>query len=107
MAIPPTLGGYIVDLVAASRPTNNGCPDFIKQYVAWGAGLRASQNIALAAKSSAAQDGRATANIEDIRKAIVPVLRHRIGLSFRAEVDQVTVEDVIRRLVKHVPAPKA
>jgi MoxR-like ATPase len=79
----------------------------VKQYVAWGAGLRASQNIALAAKSSAAQDGRGTINIADIRKAIVPVLRHRIGLSFRAEVDKVSVEEIIRKLVAQVPAPKA
>ena len=96
-----------MDLVAASRPTGKGCLDFVKQYVAWGAGLRASQNIALAAKSSAAQDGRATVNIADIRKAIVPVLRHRIGLSFRAEVDKVSVEEIIGKLVAQVPAPKS
>ncbi|MFB3891850.1 MAG: AAA family ATPase [Phycisphaerae bacterium] len=105
VTLPPHLGVYIVDLVSASRPVTQGCPDFIKQYVAWGAGLRASQNIALAAKSAAAQDGRAAVNAEDIRKAIMPVLRHRIGLSFRAEVDRVRVEDVIRQLVKAVPAP--
>jgi MoxR-like ATPase len=136
VTLPPVLGGYIVDLVAASRPTGSsrtepmggtpmpqntgkmpvppqktgkapGALDFVKQYVAWGAGLRASQNIALAAKSSAAQDGRATVNIADIRKAIVPVLRHRIGLSFRAEVDKVSVEEIIGKLVAQVPAPKS
>jgi MoxR-like ATPase len=116
VTVPARLGQYIVDLVAASRPpatwfggseqTGKDCPEFIKEYVAWGAGLRASQNIALAAKSAAAQDGRREATMLDVRKAIVPVLRHRIGLSFRAEVDRVTVEKVIEKLVATVPEPK-
>ncbi|MBE3123745.1 MAG: AAA family ATPase, partial [Planctomycetes bacterium] len=106
VALPAVLGRYIVDLVAASRPTLPGAPAFIKEYVAWGAGTRASQNIALAAKSAAAQDGRGTASAADVRKAIVPVLRHRIGLSFRAEVDRIAVEEIIRRLVESVPEPK-
>ena len=103
VVLPPRLGEYIVDLVSASRPTKE-CPDFIKHYVAWGAGLRASQNIALAAKSAAAQDGRMTVTAADVRKAIVPVLRHRIGLSFRAEVDRMGVEEVIKKLVAFVKA---
>jgi MoxR-like ATPase len=103
--LPMMLGRYIVELVTASRPTVAGAPEFIKEYVAWGAGTRASQNIALAAKSAAAQDGRDTVSAADVRKAIVPVLRHRIGLSFRAEVDRVGVEEIIRRLVETVPEP--
>ena len=106
VTLPPVLSSYIVDLVASSRPETEGCPDFVQEYVAWGAGLRASQNIALAAKSAAAQDGRGTVTLDDIRGAIVPVMRHRIGLSFRADVDRVTVEDIIGRLVGHVPEPK-
>jgi MoxR-like ATPase len=106
VVLPAHLGKYIVDLVSASRPTSPGAPDFVKEYIAWGAGLRASQNIALAAKSAAAQDGRATANIADVRKAIVPVMRHRIGLSFRAEVDRVSVEDIVSKLLAFVPEPK-
>jgi MoxR-like ATPase len=104
--LPPALGEYIVNLVASSRPADAQAPQFVKDYVVWGAGLRASQNIALAAKSFAAQDGRATVQIGDVRKAIVPVMRHRIGLSFRAEVDRVTVEDVIKRLVEASPEPR-
>jgi MoxR-like ATPase len=106
VALPAKLGEYIVELVAASRPGNEGAPQFIKDYVAWGAGLRASQNIALAAKSFAAQDGRDTVQMIDIRKSIVPVLRHRIGLAFRAEVDRVTVEDIIKRLVESTAEPR-
>ncbi len=104
--LPPLLGQYIVDIVDSSRPTRADAPDFVKDYVFWGAGLRASQNISLAAKSYAAHSGRDTVTIEDIRKTLTPVLRHRIGLSFRAEVDHCSVEEVIRRLVEFVPLPK-
>ncbi len=104
--LPPHLGRFIVDLTAATRPTVEGCPAFVKEYVAWGAGLRASQNLALACKSAAALDGRDTATIADVRKVIVPVLRHRIGLSFRAEVDRVTIEDLIARIDATIPEPK-
>ena len=107
VALPDHLGQYIVDLVGASRPTVEEGPDFIKEYVAWGAGLRASQNIALISKAMAALEGRETVSIEEIRRTILPVLRHRIGLSFRAEVDRVTVEDIIRRLVEEIPEPHA
>ena len=105
VALPPALGQYIVDLVAASRPNGAGAPDFVRDYIVWGAGLRASQNIALAAKSLAAQHARGTVDLADIRGVIHPVLRHRIGLSFRAEVDRVTIDDIIRRLIETVPAP--
>jgi MoxR-like ATPase len=105
VALPAELGAYIVDLVGASRPGDAAAPDFIRDYVVWGAGLRAGQNIALGAKSLAAQNGRATVAPEDIRRVIHPVLRHRLGLSFRAEVDRVTADDIIRRLIGAVPAP--
>jgi len=105
VTLPEKLGKYVVDLVATSRPSVEGAPDFIKEYVSWGAGLRASQNIVLAAKSLAAQDGRMTVGANDIRKALVPVLRHRIGLSFRAEVDHVDVESIIAKLIAAVPVP--
>jgi MoxR-like ATPase len=104
--LPAILGKYIVELVTASRPTAN-CLPFVKEYIMWGAGLRASQYLALAAKSAAAQDGRSVVSIADIRKSIIPVMRHRIGLSFRAEVDRVTVEDVINKLVASIKEPSA
>ncbi len=106
VSLPRELGQYIVDLVAASRPETPDAPDFVNQYIAWGAGIRASQNMALAAKSAAAQDARESVGVEHVRRVILPVLRHRIGLSFRAEVDKVGVEDVIGRLVESVPAPR-
>jgi MoxR-like ATPase len=105
VALPPELSKYIVALVDTSRPTRAEAPDFVKDYVYWGAGLRASQYLSLGAKSRAAQDGRVTVTAADIRGVIAPVLRHRIGLSFRAEVDGVSVDEVIRRLAEAVPAP--
>jgi len=106
VALPPQIGQFIVDLTSATRPTVAGCPDFVKEYVSWGAGLRASQNIALASKSAAALEGRNVVTIADVRQVIVPVMRHRIGLSFRAEVDRVTIEDLIQKVVAITPEPK-
>jgi MoxR-like ATPase len=106
VTLPPGIGQFIVDLTSATRPTVAGCPDFVKEYVAWGAGLRASQNLALASKSAAALEGRSFVTFADLRKVIAPVLRHRIGLSFRAEVDRVTIEDLIQRVVATIPEPK-
>jgi len=103
--IPPELVEYIVDLVSASRPENELAPDFVKNYVAWGAGVRASQFIVLGAKAGAAMAGRMTIEPENIRRVVAPVMRHRIGLNFRADVDKVTVEDVISRLVDRMPVP--
>ncbi len=105
--VPPSLVEYIVDLVASSRPEREESPEFVKEYVQWGAGLRASQYITLGAKGRAAMSGRMTIQPEDVQAVIFPVMRHRIGLSFRADVDKVTVEDIIGRLVKNLPVPAA
>ncbi len=107
VTVPEHLIKYVVALVDTSRPTHDDAPDFIHDYVYWGAGLRASQYICLGAKSLAAQDGRDTAGLTDVQKVLTPVLRHRMGLSFRADVDGVTVEDVIQRLIAAVPAPQS
>jgi len=105
--VPPALVEYTVELVSSSRPNDGRAPDFVKEYIIWGAGLRASQYITLGAKSRAAMSGRMTVTPEDIRAVLAPVMRHRIGLSFRADVDRVTVEDLISRLVEHMPVPAA
>ena len=102
--VPENLTDYIVDVVGSSRPGTDA-PEFVNEYIAWGAGLRASQYIALGAKSRAGLNGRSEASAEDVQAVIVPVMRHRIGLNFRAEVDKITVEDIIERLVERVPAP--
>ena len=102
--VPEVLVEYIVDLVSASRPGPEAL-DFVNEYIAWGAGLRASQYIALGAKARAGLAGRSVVTLEDVQADIAPVLRHRIGLNFRAEVDKVSMEDIIRKLVDEIPAP--
>jgi MoxR-like ATPase len=99
------LQGYIVDVVSASRP-GKSAPDFVNAYIAWGAGLRASQYIALGAKSRAGLSGRREVTLDDVRSVMAPVMRHRIGLNFRADVDKTNVEDIINRLIAQVPSPR-
>ena len=103
--VPAQLVDYLVELVGSSRPSNPTAPDFVKEYISWGAGLRASQYIALGAKSRAAMQGRTLVISDDIKAVLKPVMRHRIGLSFRADVDKVTVEDVIEKLIQNMPVP--
>jgi MoxR-like ATPase len=98
---------YAVQLVGASRPDGNNPPDFIRKWVNWGASLRASQFLILGGKARALLDGRYNVSCEDVRALAHPVLRHRILLNFRAESEQVNVDDVIRRLLDAVPEPKS
>jgi MoxR-like ATPase len=93
---------YAVDLVRATRPPEKGAPDFIKNWVNWGAGPRASQYLILAAKTKAILDGRPTPGPEDVRFAAYPVLRHRIVTSFNAEADGVDTLEIIKRILERV-----
>ncbi|MFQ5648651.1 MAG: AAA family ATPase [bacterium] len=98
---------YAVRLVAASRPGNRNAPDFVKNWVSWGAGLRASQYLILGGKARAIIEGRYNVSIRDIKELALPVLRHRILTNFFAESEKVTSEDIIRRLLETVPEPKS
>ena len=91
---------YIVRLVGKTRPASSSAPDYVKKYVSYGAGPRASQYLALGAKVRALLDGRFTPSIEDIRSLAVPVLRHRIVLNFNAEAEGMTTLSLIDRLTK-------
>jgi MoxR-like ATPase len=93
---------YAVRLAAATRPGQSGTPDFVNQWVSWGAGLRAAQSLVLGAKARALLEGRAHTSPDDIRALVRPTLRHRVLLSYRAAADGVTVESVIDRLLEHV-----
>jgi MoxR-like ATPase len=93
---------YAVRLAAASRPRQKNAPDFVNEWVSWGAGLRAGQFLVLGAKVRALLQGRAHVTAEDIRKLAYPVLRHRILLNYRAEAEGVTVESVVDRLQEAV-----
>jgi len=90
---------YAVRLAASSRPHQNGAPDFINEWVSWGAGLRAGQYLVLGAKVRALLHGRAHVVAQDIQALANPTLRHRILLNYRAEAEGVTVEHVIQRLL--------
>jgi MoxR-like ATPase len=94
-----------VRLAAASRPKQTGTPDFVNDWVSWGAGTRAAQFLVLGAKARALLQGRAHVRVEDIQALVSPVLRHRVLLNYRAEADGIRVEEVIRRLVAAVPVP--
>lgn len=91
---------FAVELSNRTRPQNSSAPDFIKQFVNYGAGPRASQYLILAAKSHAALDNRLSPDIDDIKKIALPVLRHRILTNFNAESENVTSPEIVRRLLE-------
>ena len=93
---------YAVRLSAASRPGREGVPDFVNQWISWGAGTRASQNLVLGAKTRALLQNRTHVTVDDIRAMALPVLRHRILVNYKAEAEGVTVEKVIQRLIESV-----
>jgi MoxR-like ATPase len=93
---------YAVRLAAASRPGQPGSPDFVNQWVSWGAGLRAGQYLVLGAKARALLQGRAHVSPDDIRALAHPTLRHRILVGYKADAEGVSVDDVVDRLLKHV-----
>jgi MoxR-like ATPase len=97
---------YAVQLARSSRPGPNA-PDFVKQWVAYGASTRAPQNLILGAKAKALMDGRYNVSFEDIRALAKPVLRHRVLTNFHAQSEHVTSDQIIDRLVKAVPTPKS
>jgi MoxR-like ATPase len=96
-----------VRLAAASRPRQSGSPDFVNEWVSWGAGLRAGQYLVLGAKVRALLKGRAHVTLEDIHALAQPTLRHRILLNYRAEAEGVTVGLVIDRLLAGAKEPAA
>ena len=98
--VPPSVAEFAVSLVQATRPDNSTSPDFIRRYVQWGAGPRASQYLALAGKVFAVLDGRFNVAKEDIKRAAKLVLRHRLITNYRAEADKQTVDILIDRLME-------
>jgi MoxR-like ATPase len=93
---------YAVRLAAASRPGQSGVPEFVNEWVSWGAGTRASQYLVLGGKTRALIQGRAHVTFDDIRALAQPVLRHRILINYKAEAEGITVGKVIERLIESV-----
>ncbi len=96
---------YAVDLVRATRPKEPPSPDFVKNWLAWGAGPRAAQNIILTSKARAILHGKFSVSAEDIRAMAFPVLRHRLFTNFNADAEGVDVEQIIEKLLATVPEP--
>jgi MoxR-like ATPase len=93
---------YATALVRLTRPLKGTAPDFVREYIAWGAGPRASQYLVLGAKARAVLHGRYYAGCEDVRAVACPVLRHRIVTNFNAEAEGVKPDDIVGRLVRLV-----
>ncbi len=98
---------YAVRLVHSSRPQSEHAPKFVRDWLSWGGGVRASQNLVLAGKVRALLHGRYNVSYGDIRALAPSVLRHRILLNFHAEAERVTANDIIQRLLETVPEPGA
>jgi len=89
---------YAVTLVGKTRPNSQAAPEIIKNYVDWGAGPRASQNLILAAKANAALNGKFSPDIEDVQKVATGILRHRLIKNYKAEAEGLSIEEIIKKL---------
>jgi MoxR-like ATPase len=98
---------YAIRLVRASRPTEPSAPDFVRQWVSYGASVRAAQYLVLGGKARALMEGRYHVSFDDIRALAPPILRHRILKNFHAESEQVDTDLVVSQLLEVVPQPSS
>jgi MoxR-like ATPase len=98
---------YALHLVRTSRPKSAQAPDLVKKYAAFGASVRAAQNLVLGGKARALTSGRYHVSFDDIRAMAHPVLRHRVLTNFRAESEGITTDAIIDQLLEMVPVPKS
>jgi MoxR-like ATPase len=96
---------YALDLVRSSRPGSDGAPEFVNDWVAYGASTRAAQNLVLGGKARALIDGRYHVGFDDIAQLAKPVLRHRVLRNFHAESEKIGADEIIDRLLAAVPVP--
>jgi MoxR-like ATPase len=99
MPIVPNVVEYAVKLVSSTRPNTAKAAKIINEFVAWGAGPRASQALVMAAKGHAAINGKFSPDIEDVQAVALPILRHRIIRNFKAEAESVSIEKIIGELL--------
>jgi MoxR-like ATPase len=104
--ISETVARYAVDLVRATRSSDATAPDFVRKYVNYGASVRAAQFLVLASKARALMKGRLHVTSEDIRALYTAVLRHRVLLNFHAESDRLRQDDILKRVLEAMPAPR-
>jgi MoxR-like ATPase len=104
--VSDSVNRYAVELVRSSRPQDPLAADVVKKYVTYGASVRATMFLTMAAKARALMEGRYHVTHEDIRALVLPIMRHRVLTNFHAESDRVTVDDVLKQAVAARPAPK-
>lgn len=97
--VPDNVVEYAVSLVHKTRPDTEKAAKETNEYLEWGAGPRASQNLVLAAKCNALLTGKYSPDIEDIKRVAFPILRHRIVRNFKAEAERISVENIIQKLL--------
>ncbi len=97
--VPDNVVNYAVNLVSSTRPGLDSSSDYVKTYLDWGAGPRASQNLILAAKANAAIHGKFSPDIEDVQAVAMGILRHRIIKNYKAEAEGITEELIITKLL--------
>ncbi len=102
--LPEHVKQFVLDLVRSARPNEESVAPWVKELIDWGPGPRASQQLVLAAKARALLQGRYHVTRDDVEALALPVLRHRIVPTFNAEAEGVSVDDLVRRLLKEVPA---
>jgi len=98
---------YAMALARATRVSEGGVPDFVKEWVHWGAGPRASQYLVIGAKAHALLQGRTYVTVADVKAIAHPVLRHRIVTNFTAEAEGITTDKVVDKLLEVIPAKEA
>lgn len=97
--VPDNVVDYAVRLVNRTRPDQEDASDYVKNYIDWGAGPRASQNLILAAKAHAAIKGKFSPDIEDVKAVSLGILRHRILKNYKAEAEGINEEKIITELL--------
>jgi len=97
--VPDSVIDYTVRLVNKTRPNQADASDFVKNYIDWGAGPRASQNLILGAKANAAINGKYSPDAEDVKAVAMGILRHRILKNYKAEAEGISEEDIIAKLL--------
>ena len=104
--IAESVARYAVEMMRATRPHEAAAPEVIKKYVNYGASVRATQFLVLAAKARALGRGRYHVSYEDLRGLLLPVMRHRLLTNFHAESDAISADTILKQFLEAYPAPR-
>ena len=101
--IPPEILDYVSSIVRSTRPNAEGSPDYVKEWISWGAGPRGIQAILSASRALALMDGRSKIIAEDVHQIVFPALRHRMVPTYHAEAEGVSCDDIIEKILVDFP----